>query len=186
VSKANPKLNRRTQAQPKICRGEELLRYPALPLERIFAPEAVALIGAREKAGSVGRTIFENFEEAGSKVLAIPSTQNAIGLHELAPGFEIVLVEFLFRRGFFEMLVQAVLHFFGKELHDGLKVAGLQRLVASGNSRAKVAAGGFEAGIRRAFSCALNAHEGFEEIRSANSAASALSLRTASVFSKAF
>ena len=54
-----------TQAQPTIRSSEELLRHPALPLERIFAPEAVALIGAREKAGSVGRTILENLRAGG-------------------------------------------------------------------------------------------------------------------------
>ena len=59
------KLNMHTQAQPTIRSSEELLRHPALPLERIFAPEAVALIGAREKAGSVGRTILENLRAGG-------------------------------------------------------------------------------------------------------------------------
>lgn len=57
-----------------------------------------------------------------------------VTLHKLSPGFDIVLVEFLFRRDFFEMLAQAVLHFFGKQLHDKLEVAGLQCLVASGES----------------------------------------------------
>jgi len=52
-----------------------------------------------------------------------------VSLHELAPGFDIVLVEFPFRHGFFEMLTQAVLHFFGKELHDRVEVASMARVV---------------------------------------------------------
>ena len=59
------KLNMHTEAQPKVHRSEELFRNPPLPLERIFAPKAVALIGAREKAGSVGRTILENLRSGG-------------------------------------------------------------------------------------------------------------------------
>jgi acetyltransferase len=54
-----------TVAQPKVDRSHEFLYGPPLPLERIFAPEAVALIGAREKPGSVGRTILENLQAGG-------------------------------------------------------------------------------------------------------------------------
>ena len=54
-----------TAAQPKVDRSQDFLRRPPLPLERIFAPEAVALIGAREKPGSVGRTILENLQAGG-------------------------------------------------------------------------------------------------------------------------
>jgi len=59
------KLNMHTEAQPKVDRSHEFLYRPPLPLERIFAPEAVALIGAREKPGSVGRTILENLQAGG-------------------------------------------------------------------------------------------------------------------------
>ena len=36
------------------------LNYPRKPLDAIFAPESVAVIGATERKGSVGRTIFSN------------------------------------------------------------------------------------------------------------------------------
>ena len=36
------------------------LNYPRKPLDAIFAPESVAIIGATERKGSVGRTIFAN------------------------------------------------------------------------------------------------------------------------------
>jgi acetyltransferase len=54
-----------TAAQPKVDRSQDFLCRPPLPLERIFAPETVALIGAREKPGSVGRTILENLQAGG-------------------------------------------------------------------------------------------------------------------------
>ena len=54
-----------TAAEPKVDRSQEFLYRPPLALERILAPEAVALIGAREKPGSVGRTILENLQAGG-------------------------------------------------------------------------------------------------------------------------
>ncbi len=54
-----------TVARHKVDRSNEFLYRPPLPLERIFAPKAVALIGAREKPGSVGRTILENLQAGG-------------------------------------------------------------------------------------------------------------------------
>jgi acetyltransferase len=40
------------------------LRPPQRPLDAIFAPRTVALIGASERAGSVGRALFENLSAA--------------------------------------------------------------------------------------------------------------------------
>lgn len=47
-----------------IARNEDpthdILRYQRQPLDAIFAPRTVAVIGATEKTGSVGRTILWN------------------------------------------------------------------------------------------------------------------------------
>lgn len=40
--------------------AHDVLRYEHQPLDAIFAPKTVAVIGATEKAGSVGRTILRN------------------------------------------------------------------------------------------------------------------------------
>ena len=40
--------------------AHNLLRYERQPLDAIFAPKNVAVIGATEKAGSVGRTLLWN------------------------------------------------------------------------------------------------------------------------------
>lgn len=45
---------------PASTLATDVLRTGAAPLDAIFAPRSVALIGATEKAGSVGRTILQN------------------------------------------------------------------------------------------------------------------------------
>jgi acetyltransferase len=47
-------------SQPTADRAHDFLRYASQPLDAIFAPRNVAVIGATEKAGSVGRTILWN------------------------------------------------------------------------------------------------------------------------------
>ncbi|HEY5953876.1 MAG TPA: bifunctional acetate--CoA ligase family protein/GNAT family N-acetyltransferase [Terrimicrobiaceae bacterium] len=62
-----------TQAKPRSHRSsDDLFRHPSLPLGRMFSPEAVAVIGAREKEGSVGRTILENLRTGGFKGAIYP------------------------------------------------------------------------------------------------------------------
>ena len=41
-------------------RSHDVLHYDANPLNNIFAPKSVAVIGATEREGSVGRTIMQN------------------------------------------------------------------------------------------------------------------------------
>ena len=59
------------------------------------------------------------------------------------------------------MITQTVLHFFGKELHNRLEVAGLERLVASGIGGPKVATDWFEARVRCTFSRPMDTHQRF-------------------------
>jgi acetyltransferase len=40
--------------------SSDILRYRSRPLDAFFAPRAVAVIGATDKPGSVGRTVFAN------------------------------------------------------------------------------------------------------------------------------
>src|SRR5918993_3832506 len=40
--------------------ADDVLRAGQAPLDAIFAPASVAVVGATEKAGSVGRTILQN------------------------------------------------------------------------------------------------------------------------------
>ena len=61
-----------TEAQLNVRRSDELFRRPALPLARMFSPQAIALVGAREKEGSVGRTILENLRSGGFKGAIYP------------------------------------------------------------------------------------------------------------------
>src|SRR5262249_33399462 len=47
-------------AKPAGYPAQHVLGYESKPLDAIFAPKSVALIGATEKQGSVGRTIMWN------------------------------------------------------------------------------------------------------------------------------
>jgi len=49
-----------TYIKPTTDPAHDVLRYEHQPLDAIFAPKNVAVIGATEKAGSVGRTILWN------------------------------------------------------------------------------------------------------------------------------
>lgn len=48
------------QNQQRSIPNQDVLRYERQPLDAIFAPKNVAVIGATEKPGSVGRTIVSN------------------------------------------------------------------------------------------------------------------------------
>src|SRR5512143_3491528 len=47
-------------ATPKFDPVHDVLHYESQPLDSIFAPKSVALIGATETKGSVGRTVLWN------------------------------------------------------------------------------------------------------------------------------
>jgi acetyltransferase len=61
----------------------DILRYRAHPLDAIFSPKAVAVIGATERPGSVGRTVFWNLISSpfGGVVFPVNSKrQNILGI----------------------------------------------------------------------------------------------------------
>ena len=47
--------------------AHDILRTRRHPLNHIFAPKVVAVIGATEKTGSVGRTVFQNLAAGASR-----------------------------------------------------------------------------------------------------------------------
>lgn len=67
---------------PAVERAHDLLPARRPQLEAMFAPRAVAVIGASERAGSVGRTIFENLlaHEFGGAVFPVnPHREHVLG-----------------------------------------------------------------------------------------------------------
>ncbi len=52
--------------------AHDILHARSHPLDPIFAPQSVALIGATENAGSVGRTIFQNLGRGGFQGVVYP------------------------------------------------------------------------------------------------------------------
>lgn len=63
--------------------SQDLLRYEKQPLDAIFAPKTVAVIGATEKAGSVGRTILWNLISSpfGGTVFPVnPKRHSVLGI----------------------------------------------------------------------------------------------------------
>src|SRR5579883_2722775 len=50
----------------------DLLRANRHPLDSILAPKSVAVIGATETAGSVGRTVFQNLGRGGFDGVVYP------------------------------------------------------------------------------------------------------------------
>ncbi len=72
-----------TSRTPGIDPTHDYLRYDQQPLNAIFSPQTVALIGATEKAGSVGRTILWNLISSpfGGTIFPInPKRPNVLGI----------------------------------------------------------------------------------------------------------
>ncbi len=75
-----------TEAQPArpTDKASDILRAGYQPLSAFFRPRAVALIGATEKAGSVGRTILTNLIASpfGGTVYPVnPNRPSVLGIH---------------------------------------------------------------------------------------------------------
>ncbi len=67
--------------------AHDIMRYERQPLDAIFAPKAVAVIGATEKAGSVGRTLLWNLisNPFGGTVFPInPKRASVLGIKAYA------------------------------------------------------------------------------------------------------
>jgi acetyltransferase len=63
--------------------AHDVLKYDRQPLDVIFRPETVALIGATDKAGSVGRTVMRNLigNPFGGTVFPVnPNRSNVLGI----------------------------------------------------------------------------------------------------------
>src|ERR1039457_3884180 len=58
--------------QPVSPAHDILHRLPRYPLEAIFAPKSIAVIGATENPGSVGRTVFQNLGRGGFQGVVYP------------------------------------------------------------------------------------------------------------------
>ncbi len=72
-----------TSIRPTTDPAHDVLRYEHQPLDAIFAPKNVAVIGATEKAGSVGRTILWNLISSpfGGTVFPInPKRPSVLGI----------------------------------------------------------------------------------------------------------
>lgn len=69
-----------TPTQVKIDPAYNIVRDRRLPLDAIFAPKNVAVIGATERAGSVGRTILWNLisNPFGGTVFPVNPTRNSV------------------------------------------------------------------------------------------------------------
>ena len=84
--------------------------------------------------------------------------------HEVSAGIYVVPVEVFRIPRSLEMLMHAALEAIGQQLRHFINVALPERLVSDRNCRTQVASGWFQTCGRRALTCAMDAHEGFEEI----------------------
>ena len=63
--------------------AHDVLKYERQPMDVIFRPETVAVIGATDKAGSVGRTVLSNLISSpfGGTVFPVnPNRPNVLGI----------------------------------------------------------------------------------------------------------
>ncbi len=61
-----------TSTSRRIGSAHDILRARPHPLDSIFSPTAIAVIGATETAGSVGRTVFQNLGRGGFQGVVYP------------------------------------------------------------------------------------------------------------------
>src|SRR5918911_2447687 len=68
---------------PTADPAHDVLKYERQPLDAIFRPETVAVIGATERVGSVGRTVMRNLvsNPFGGTVFPLnPNRSNVLGI----------------------------------------------------------------------------------------------------------
>src|SRR5215208_4347978 len=58
--------------QSRMEGASDIWRKRGRPLDTMFSPKTVAVIGATETEGSVGRTILENLEQGGFEGVIYP------------------------------------------------------------------------------------------------------------------
>jgi len=69
--------------EPGTDPSQNFLEYPEQPLDKIFNPRSVAVVGATEKEGSVGRTLMNNLihTDFGGKIFPVnPKREAVLGL----------------------------------------------------------------------------------------------------------
>src|SRR5215216_865745 len=74
---------KKTTKPPKADPAHDVLGYERQSLDAIFKPAAVAVIGATDKAGSVGRTVIRNLisNPSGGTVFPVnPTRSNVLGI----------------------------------------------------------------------------------------------------------
>src|SRR5215210_366063 len=74
---------KKTTKPPKADPAHDVLGYERQSLDAIFKPVAVAVIGATDKAGSVGRTVIRNLisNPFGGTVFPVnPTRSNVLGI----------------------------------------------------------------------------------------------------------
>src|SRR4051812_18073021 len=72
--------------------AHDVLKYERRPLDAIFRPETVAVIGATDKAGSVGRTVMRNLisNPFGGTIYPVnPKRTNVLGIKAYASIVEV-------------------------------------------------------------------------------------------------
>jgi acetyltransferase len=81
-------MSTKAQASPEagllIDPAHDLLRPDTLPLDAVFKPKAVALIGATDRVGSVGRMVLSNLigSPFGGSVYPVNAKRdNILGIH---------------------------------------------------------------------------------------------------------
>ncbi|MEM6254284.1 MAG: bifunctional acetate--CoA ligase family protein/GNAT family N-acetyltransferase [Cyanobacteria bacterium P01_D01_bin.156] len=83
------------------CPAHDILRYDYQPLSHFFAPKTVAVIGATERPGSVGRTLLWNLisNSFGGTVFPVhPTRSNVLGIkayptiHDVPEGIDLAII----------------------------------------------------------------------------------------------
>ncbi|MGZ8562888.1 MAG: CoA-binding protein, partial [Candidatus Limnocylindria bacterium] len=66
--------------EARLDRATEILGHDAHPLDAVFAPRSVAVIGATESTGKVGRTLLANLVSSpfGGTVFPVNPTRNSV------------------------------------------------------------------------------------------------------------
>jgi acetyltransferase len=73
--------------EPGLGPDDAVLHERSRPLDAIFAPRTIAVVGATEKAGSVGRTILENLigNPFGRRIFPVnPNRPDVLGIKAYA------------------------------------------------------------------------------------------------------
>ena len=111
----------------------------------------------------LGMTVASSFCSGVVKSLDIMN-EGHISLYEFPAGIHIILFKILFLHDLFKFFVKALMYFVCENFIEGFQFAIGNRLVCSGNGRAKVTASRFNTRVRFSFPSPVNTNKGFKEI----------------------